>query len=264
MNKNKEINYLGVRVSTGVSLKNSMDFVSELIKKGSSKLYTVNPEFIVDAFFDANFKKELNSSSLNIIDGVGLLYGIKKYFKKELSAQELENLKTLPGVDLVESILKLADEKGYSVFILGGNPEKDVSNLVIKNIKSNFPNIKLIGGSSEFTYETQDDFRTIEFIKSSLKSLNLKEVDILLVGYGHKNQEFWIGRNSYKIPARLSIGVGGTLDYLAGVVKRAPKFMRKIGFEWLYRLLTQPYRFFRILKATIIFTNLSSKFLRNS
>lgn len=259
MNTKKQIDYLGVRLNLDLNLKNSSGYLDSLIKKGSSKLYTVNPEFIVDSFFDNNFRKELNSSDLNIIDGVGLLFGIKRYFKTFLSPQELKELKTIPGVDLVEEVLKLANQKGYSLFILGGSSRYEVAGRAAQNIKTRFPNINLIGQSSEFTYQVKDDSLTLEYINSCLKKQSLKELDIILVGYGHKNQEFWIGRNISKIPANLAIGVGGTLDYLAGVTSRAPKIIRNAGLEWFFRLVVQPHRFFRIIKATVIFSVLSRR-----
>jgi N-acetylglucosaminyldiphosphoundecaprenol N-acetyl-beta-D-mannosaminyltransferase len=255
----KEINYLGVKVNYLVNKDTFNEVFKNLLKKGYSKIYTVNPEFIVDAYFDTDFRKELNSSDINIVDGVGLLKGIKKYFKRNISKEEMSSIKTFTGVDLVEEVLKQANENNYSVFLLGGSEKNQVALKSVKSIKIKYPNIKFVGGTSKFSFQEEDDTSTLDFIKNFLQENSLKELDIILVAYGHKKQEFWIKRNSSKIPARISIGVGGTFDYMSGNIKRAPKWLRDLGLEWLYRFITQPSRIFRIFKAVVIFSYLSNK-----
>jgi len=152
--RNKFINYLGVRINFNVNADNFKPNFKHLLEKGGSKIYTINPEFIVDSFFDTNFKLELNSSDLNVIDGVGLLFAIKKYFKSEIGSKDLKDLKTLTGVDLVFQILEEADKNKLSVFLLGGSKELDSASKAIQNIKSKYPNIKLIGVPSN---DTQDN-----------------------------------------------------------------------------------------------------------
>ncbi len=258
MNKIESLKYLGVRIDYNVNKSNFITHFRDILKKGNSKIYTVNPEFIVDSYFNTDFKKELNSSDINVIDGVGLLYGIRKYFKKSISEEKIKNIKTFTGVDLVEEILQIANEMGLSLFLLGGSSLKKTSKKAGDFIKKNYPKIKLIGYSSEFSFSEIDDVMTIDFIHSKMKESNVNEIDILLVAYGHFKQEKWIGRNSSKVPARVSVGVGGTLDYLSGNLKRAPKIFRDFGMEWFYRLLTQPRRIIRIIKATLIFSYLSN------
>lgn len=260
----KNINYLGVRIDYTVNKRNFESILKKLFQKEGSKIYTINPEFIVDSYFDNNFKKELNSSDLNVIDGVGLLRGIKRHFKKSLTQDEYSSLETFTGVDLTYQILEYANINKLSLVVLGGSKELDIAGKVLKKINENYPNINVICSSSDFTHFEADDEVTLGFIHDHLKFKNLKSVDILLVGYGHKNQEFWIARNSSRIPARVSVGVGGTLDYFSGQVKRAPYWVRKFGFEWLYRLITQPHRFLRIIKATLIFSYLSSYLIQKN
>lgn len=257
MDNPKNLYYLGTRVDFKVNSKNFRDIFNEFLKKGHSSIFTINPEFVVDAYFDSGFQKVLNSSDLNIIDGVGLSLGIKKNFKKTLSRKDLNSIKTFPGADVVEDILEMADKNHYSLFILGGDKDKKISEKALNMIKKKYPGINIIGGSSDFSYKLEDDEVTISYIHEKLREKSLSDLDILLVGYGHKRQEFWIKRNASKIPARVSIGVGGTLDFISGNIKRAPKWVRDFGFEWLYRFLKQPSRIFRIIKATLIFSYLS-------
>jgi len=85
--------------------------------------------------------------------------------------------------------------------------------------------------------------------------INRRQPDILFVALGHGRQEKWIARNLSKLSSvKLAMGVGGSFDYISGQVKRAPKFMRKLGLEWLYRLIKEPWRLPRILVAVIKFS----------
>jgi len=136
---------------------------------------------------------------------------------------------------------------------LGGSSEKKISEKMFSYCSINFPNLKKIGGSSSFSYQQSDDNKTIKHLHQFMKVNHLSKIDFLLVGYGHMKQEFWIDRNQSKIPAQVCVGVGGTFDFLTGEVKRAPKVIRDYGLEWLFRLLVQPSRVFRIFKATFIF-----------
>jgi N-acetylglucosaminyldiphosphoundecaprenol N-acetyl-beta-D-mannosaminyltransferase len=253
----KNINYLGVRIEYEINKENFKDIFKEIIKEDYSKIYTVNPEFVVDAFFDLEFKKELNSSSLNIIDGVGLAFGIKEKLKNNLDQTSLKSIKTFTGVDLVEELLKIADEQKLSLFLIGGSSKENIAERSIEKLKKAFPNINIIGGTSNFSYEPFDDSRTLAYIHECMRIKEVNKIDIVLVAYGHKNQEFWISRNIRKIPCRIAVGVGGTLDYISGYKKRAPSWVRNFGMEWFYRFITQPSRLFRIIKATLIFSYLS-------
>lgn len=259
----KTIDYLGIKINYLVNKDNFKFTIDSLLEKGASKIYTVNPEFIVDSYFDRNFFNELNSSDINIIDGVGLLKGIRKYFKGDIAKEDFSKIKTFTGVDLTEMLLDYADKNNLSVLMLGGNNSYKAYDKAVSNLKKKYPKL-IILGSSGFNHNSDSDQETLGFIKQEMKILNLHEIDILLVGYGHKNQEFWISRNASKIPARLCVGVGGTIDLLAGITNRAPVWMRELGLEWLYRFITQPSRIFRIIKATLLFSYLSSVGLKKN
>lgn len=235
----------------------------ELLNKGGSKIYTVNPEFVVDAYFDKSFKEVLNSSDLNTIDGFGVALLVRKILNKQKGLSNLKLIQdyfsgevrslVLTGVDLTEKLLEIANKECLSVFLLGGSEEKNTSFRTYQVLREKFPKIKFIGYSSEFSHLVKDDKETIKYIHKKMKESSCKKIDIIFVAYGHKNQEFWIERNIDKIPANVAVGVGGTFDYISGEVKRAPKWLQNIGFEWGYRFLVQPKRFFRILKATFLY-----------
>ncbi len=245
----KSSSILNVGLDSNINKKNFREAFFKLLTLGNSKIFTVNPEFIVDAFFDSNFRKILNKGDLNTVDGFGVALALKSKMQASKNVKDI----VFTGVDLVSETLRIMNEEKLSLFLLGGSSEQDVSMLASRRIRQKYPNINIIGYSSDFRNSSIDDKESIKFIHQKMKEKACKRIDVVLVGYGHKKQESWIIRNSSKIPANISIGIGGTLDFLSGNIKRAPRFLRNLGLEWLYRLIVQPSRFPRILKAVLLF-----------
>ena len=259
---------------------------SESSKK-ANLLCTTNPEFIMSAQKDPEFKELINTSFLSVPDGVGVLYadyylrnlqrgnligdffrglffGLRVPFSGE-NSEVTKNLgERIAGVGLVYDLCALAERKNYSVFLLGGwptdffgrpleAPEYDLAQKAGNELKKLYPNLNLIGATSRFSCAERDDKKTIEFVQEALKVRNLDKLDIIIVCYGQKNQEKWIARNGAQIPVTLGIGAGGSFDYISGMKAWAPKWIRKIHLEWLFRLVTQPWRIKRIFTAFPIF-----------
>lgn len=210
---------------------------------------TVNPEFLVTAQRDEPFKQILNNTDLNVPDGVGLQFAAK------ISGQKIG--KRITGVDLTWEICKLASEKSYSVYFLGG--AEGVAQKAANRLELMYPDLKIAGiASPNISLDGSTDSNVIDDINNS-------NTDILLVALGAPKQEKFIFNHKERLKVKLAMGVGGTFDYIAGIVPYAPGWMRKIGLEWLYRLFTQPKRWKRIFTATIVFPWLIiiSKFKRS-
>lgn len=223
---------LGIKIDE-LSFSEVMEKITDFLL--SSKMHqvaTVNPEFIMTAQKDGDFKNILNSTDLNIPDGFGLqcaaLYKRKKIGKR------------LTGVDLTWEIAKLAAEKGYSIYLLGGKP--GVAEMTANRLRYLYRNLKIAGTYVGFP----DEEGIVERINSS-------KADILLVAYGAPKQEKFIANHKNELKCKVAMGVGGTFDYISQMVRRAPEWMRNIGLEWLYRLIQQPPRFRRIYAAVIKF-----------
>lgn len=202
------------------------------------QIATVNPEFIIATRKDDNFKKILNETDINIPDGFGLQCAA---FFKQIKIGE-----RITGVDLTMEIAKIASEGGYSIYFLGG--KKGVAEMTAQRLRYLYRNLKIAG-----TYAGSPD--EVGLIDKILQT----KPDILLVAYGAPKQEKFIAElkvQSKELNAssiKISMGVGGTFDFITGHMRRAPKWMRKIGLEWLYRLFKQPSRIKRIYNAVIYF-----------
>jgi N-acetylglucosaminyldiphosphoundecaprenol N-acetyl-beta-D-mannosaminyltransferase len=217
------------------------------------QIATVNPEFILEAQKNIEFKNILNNSELNIADGIGIWFAAiwnLRYLKARIA-----------GANLVLEILRLANEKKMEIFLAckyGGLSSYIETRDAILKI---YPKLNISG--AEFNGHSSDqESRGIQSIDKNISELDsrLRENDsfILLCNFGAPHQEFFI--NSLKNDKiRLAMGVGGSFDFLTGKVTRAPKLIQEIGLEWLWRIF-QPQkwefkliRIKRILRAVIIF-----------
>jgi len=243
--KNTVINILGVNIS----LLKKEDVINEinnfLISKNKHYINTPNPEIILKSLNDKNYKTILNRADISIADGFGIkLAGLT--FKK--------NIPRITGADLVKDILKIAENKKYKIAVL--NREKGLSS--IKDIE-----ISLKSAYPRLTFKVFNS--KLDVNGDTLKEIYNFSPDILFVAFGAPYQEKFIYNNLDILESvKLALGIGGTFDFLTGRIKRAPKILRIIGLEWLWRIFQAKgkrklWRLKRIFNAVIVF---SYKFIK--
>ncbi len=217
----KEI--MGVKIDD-INMEEAISIVQGLLKKtGSHYIVTPNPEFLVAAQKDESFRKILNDADLSIPDGAGL----------KLSGK-IKN--TVTGTDLMEKLLYHAAENGLTTGFLGG--KETIAEKLSKCLLKQHPNLKIVFAKSGGEVD-KDGTMLVPQI--------LPKMDLLFVAFGPPKQEKWMASNINKASVKVMMGVGGAFDYLSGETPRAPKFLRELGFEWLFRLLIQPWRIKRQL-----------------
>ncbi|MFC1663269.1 WecB/TagA/CpsF family glycosyltransferase [Patescibacteria group bacterium] len=197
-------------------------------------IVTMNPEIMMAAQDNKKLKKIFNNT-INIPDGSGLLFAAS-YLKRPIP-------KRITGVDLVDKLLRNLKGNDQSVYLLGAN-HGIAEKVAIKYKKIN-PDLVISGVESGYRWWWRlSDNKIVNTIKSA-------KPKILLVAYGAPKQELWIDKNLPKLKSvKVSIGVGGTFDFLSGKVRRAPKIMRQLSLEWLWRVIMEPWRWPRIVNAT--------------
>lgn len=231
---------LGVKLD-GLNIPHTITQIQDYLRSnGQYHIATVNPEFIVDAYFDVEFRNILNSCNLNTVDGFGLvLAGLYKGYK----------LKRCTGVDLVQQLAKADFINKEKIFLLGGR--EGIGYAASRKLKQINPSINIAGYMSGFVNIKNPSLYEYSNI---LGAINQVEPTILLVGYNAPYAQMFINEYLDKMPSvKVAIGLGGTFDFLAGAVKRAPKIFRIFGFEWAWRLFLQPSRLRRIYKAVFKF-----------
>jgi len=224
------VNILSVRIDN-VTYEQTMARVEDFLREpGLHHIATVNPEFVVMAQTNVEFMRVLNSTALNTPDGVGLLWAARR-LKTPLQER-------VAGQELVDRICALAAERGHSIFFLGAR--EGIAERAASVLQQKYSRLQ-IAGCYAGSPAVEEDQLIVERINES-------GARILFVAYGPPKQELWIARNANRLPnVSIAMGVGGTFDTLAGIVPRAPQWMRNAGFEWTYRLLREPRRIKRQL-----------------
>jgi N-acetylglucosaminyldiphosphoundecaprenol N-acetyl-beta-D-mannosaminyltransferase len=220
---------LGVRIDA-VTFEQVLAGIQEFIADGRPhQIVTVNPEFVMAAQSDAEFRNIINSSALALPDGVGVWWA-SRHLGRPLPDR-------IPGVDLVERLAALSADRGYRLFFLGAMP--DVADQAVKVMRERYPGM-VVAGAYAGSPRSEEDTAIVERVRAT-------SPDVLFVAYGAPAQDHWIARNLYRLEVPVCIGVGGSFDYIAGVHPRAPRWMRHFGLEWLHRLITQPWRWRRMM-----------------
>ncbi|MFA6603131.1 MAG: WecB/TagA/CpsF family glycosyltransferase [Candidatus Shapirobacteria bacterium] len=222
-----------------------LKIIEKWISSGQKRkrVATVNPEFVMQAVEDKNFFETLEKIDLKVVDGVGLLWA-KRVGKGGLAVGLREGWKILaggkkegliPGVELAEGLIELANQKKWKVMLAGGweNRAKKAAD----SFKAKYPKLKIraIEGEPKMSH------------KETIRHINEYSPDVLLVAMGMRKQEEWVEANMDKLDFGVAIGVGRSFDYWSGELKRAPEWARIMGLEWLYSLYKEPKRWRRQL-----------------
>ncbi len=238
------VNILGVEVSD-VSESFALSRVKSFLESPHQHyIVTPNPEIVLKAVKDGGLRRILNHADISLPDGFGLKIASR------ILGQKLHH--RITGADFMLAILELAESEEWPVFLLGGLNEK-VSEQAAWHVRYKYKKLKIVGQASGGVVE----FRQARWQTSDSKlidRINQSRAKILFVGFGCPKQEKWIFQNLDKLPnIKLAQTCGGTLDFLAGERKRALYAIRRLGLEWLWRLIIEPSRFKRIWNATAVF-----------
>lgn len=224
------ITILGVPIDN-ITLEEAEKKTLDLIKESNKTckmIFAPNVEFIMTAQKDEEFAKILPKSSLSTPDSVGVILGGKlqnKPFKERIQGQKY-----------FRKILELGEKEELTFYLLGGT--NDTIKKAVENIKKMYHNIKIVGFHHGYLDEKEN--------QKVIEEINSLQPNVLFVAMGAPIQEKWIYNNRKKLKVDVAAGQGGTFDFEAKKIKRAPKFLQKIGLEWLWRLIRQPKRIFRM------------------
>ena len=223
--KNEKI--LSVRIASSAMRDIIFSVDKRIKKKEQTVIYTPNPQILLRAERFRTYQNILNSSTINLPDGIGVVLA-SKIRKGNIK-------KRVGGIDFAQAILSLAQKKRYKIFLLGAKP-----NTVFKakrNLQKKHPSLLICGAHHGYFKKHGKENDAL------IKKISSASPDILFVCLGAPSQEIWIAKNKDRLPnVTLFIGLGGSLDVFAGNTKRAPKFMRAAGLEWLYRAIKEPKR----------------------
>ena len=240
----QESNILGVKVHLG-KRQDVLRRIKSFLNSGNQKgrlVVTLNPEMVVRAQKDAFFKKIIQSADLVTPDGIGIIKALT--FLRVISKKQYRRI---AGVDLVSDLINYFGEK-EKFFLFGAR--QHVLKRAIVNLKKRNPRLRIVGAMPGYGYHNLEVIREI----------NQQQPSILLVALGSPKQEKWLYLFLSQLSSvKVGIGIGGTFDFIAQNIKRAPPCWRNLGLEWLWRFIVQPWRIVRIYKAVLVFSLLVFK-----
>ncbi len=194
------------------------------------QICTVNPEFIIDAGTDPAFAALLQRADLCVPDGIGVVWAARL-----LGVRLTERV---TGSDGIYRLCEWAAARGWRVFFLGG--AEGVAAQTAAKLAARYPGLTVVG-----TYAGSPAAAEWPQIQAQLHAA---QPDLLFVAYGHPRQDYWIDQHRQELPCAVAIGVGGAFDFVAGISRRAPRWLQQMGLEWLHRLWREPWRWRRMLK----------------
>lgn len=225
----ERVNILGVDVDA-VTMAEAVDVVRRAMDtRVGIMVATANAEMLMRATHDEELRRILNASALVVPDGAGTVW----------AARHLGHAmpERVAGYDLAQELLRCAPAEGRRVYFFGSAP--GVAEKAKAKAEQLYPGIEIVGVRNGF-FSPADNAAIIAEIRAA-------RPDLLLVALGVPKQEKWIAAHLAELDVPVAIGVGGTLDVMAGVMKRAPHWMQKAKLEWLFRGLMQPKRAGRLL-----------------
>ncbi|OGJ57180.1 hypothetical protein A3H22_03510 [Candidatus Peribacteria bacterium RIFCSPLOWO2_12_FULL_55_15] len=229
------VTLLGIPVDS-VTQEEAVRMLHRFLDDGRAMhVMTPNSEMFTEAARNPVFRAVLQRSALNLPDSVGLIR-MARWTGQKIAER-------VTGVDTVERLCAELTEE-HPVFLLGG--VEGVGGRASEILCARNPRLRVVGTCAGSPRE--------EDVEEILRRINDAKPHLLLVAFGAPHQDIWIDRHLPAMPSvRVAIGIGGTLDFLAGVQKRAPVLVQKLGFEWLWRFIHEPQRFRRIWNAVVVF-----------
>jgi N-acetylglucosaminyldiphosphoundecaprenol N-acetyl-beta-D-mannosaminyltransferase len=224
------VEVVGVNIDN-LSFAEAQERIAEFLDGNSlNMIFTPNSEILYDAVKDRELEDILNKAQLVIPDGIGVVIA-SKFYGTPLKER-------VTGIDISEKILELGAVRGSKLFLFGAKQES--VELAAAKIREKYKGIEIVGIRNGYFSEEEEE--------QIIKQIQDSQADILFVGLGAPKQEKLIYKYKDSLGVKIAIGIGGGIDAIAGVVKRAPEFYQEAGLEWFYRLLKQPSRIKRVIK----------------
>lgn len=221
------IEILGTRVDDA-TYDDLVDKVDVFVSSGKPHhIITVNVEMLIAAYDDPEFAPVLEGGDLNVADSMGVMLAAR------LLGQPLQERVT--GSDGIYRLATHSAQKGYRPYLLGAAP--GVAEIAAQRLMVANPDLEVAGAHAGSPHVSEED--------DIIQRIHAANPDLLLVAYGVPAEEKWIARNRLRLGVPVMIGVGGAFDFVAGVTKRAPTWIRRAGLEWLHRLVREPWRWRR-------------------
>lgn len=268
---NKRLQILQIPIDC-VTRSEAMIKISNFVEsKLPNQVATINPEFIMAAKYSEVFRKALRTSELNVPDGAGIRAAATFLHLRRLNWQPAKMItgliqgayvgvcllfslppikqpipETVAGIDLLNQICFKAAQSSWRIYLVGG--EAGIAEAAVLKLQVQYPNLIIVGAEEGLTKS-----HTPQDVTDLIHRINNAQPDVLFVAFGAPKQDLFIAENKQVLGVPVMMGVGGSFDFIVGRAWRSPAWLRQFGLEWVWRLITQPWRLQRIITAAIRF-----------
>lgn len=232
MNKNKILGITITPESKSIILEKILNYTRK--SSGFYHIVSLNPENLVITTENKSFERIVETAQIKIIDGIGVVLA-GRWLGVEIGER-------VTGVGLMEELIKRASDRRLRMLMIGG--KENLAKELVECYFKQFPEAKLKGtqGIKDIKNPTREEENKLFTIVTAYKP------QLVFVAFGSPDQELWLDRHKKEFSGSVVMGVGGAFDYLSHRVKRSSTFIQKVGLEWLFRLLNQPWRWKRQLR----------------
>ncbi|OGK11681.1 MAG: hypothetical protein A2Y63_06410 [Candidatus Riflebacteria bacterium RBG_13_59_9] len=235
---------LGLPVFTGSKQRVLIAVGDRLAEGVSTHIVTLNSEMVVNARKDPHFHRVLAGADIVVSDGIGVVWAAWILRRNALPR--------VPGIELAEGILRVAELAGHTVYLLGARPR--IIETARERIQACYPRLRVVGSHHGY-FQGQEEEVILDIVTSGAR--------VLLVGMGSPGQEYFIARTRARLPCMVMMGIGGSYDIWAGSRRRAARWVQSLGLEWLYRAMVDFRRWRRLgFIPSFFWLVLSARFAR--
>ncbi|MFH0974155.1 MAG: WecB/TagA/CpsF family glycosyltransferase [Spirochaetota bacterium] len=240
------VNILGVAIDNVTRDQSIVKVMNMITAKGLYHIIFLNPYKIQKIKFNADLRVIYSKASMYLTNGAGIQWASEK-----LNSKIKERI---PILSFMMDLIRIAEIKEHTIFLVGGKPE--IVERAFFNIRKSFPKIRIVGRHGGYFSEERE--------KAIIEAIQKSEPDIIFVGLGFPKEDEWIYKLKSELKNGIIIGVGGSIDIISGVIKKAPPFFMMRGLEWFYRIITRPWRIGRLIMVVVFFMNvLFKRFFKN-
>src|SRR4030042_4897494 len=231
----KITNITGIGVDN-ITRQQAVVKIMEMIKAGGVfHVISLNPYKIQRLKGSADRRVVSGSADMHLPAGAGIQWAAR-VLKRPIRER-------IPTVSLMMDIVRIAEIKEFSIFLVGGKPE--IVERAFFNIRKSFPQIRIVGRHGGYFSADRE--------KSVIEAMRKSEANIVFVGLGFPNEDKWIHRIKGEFKNAVFISVGGCIDIISGEIKKAPAFFMQRGLDWFYRIIIKPWRIGRFMRGMLFF-----------
>jgi N-acetylglucosaminyldiphosphoundecaprenol N-acetyl-beta-D-mannosaminyltransferase len=224
----EKVNFYGIMMNVLESTQFLLKCNEYLAGDKHRNIFFINAHCFNIAYHSSTYKEALNTCDLLLNDGIGIKLGAM--------FRGIKMKENMCGTDIIPKLLTLASNQGKNIYLLGG--KENTAQLAKRKLEEGIPGISIVG--------CRNGYFDVNQSKPIIDDIIKRKTDILVVGMGVPRQELWLSNNKEELQGiKISIAGGAILDFISQTVYRAPLWMRKIGMEWLFRLLQEPVRLFK-------------------